>query len=90
MVGVAKEKMRMEVEISRYLMIRTEVVDESREPTRKFERNFRLLGRVYLNGISIGYEDGVLTVTVPRSITRDFYIDLADVFENLEVLARAS
>ncbi|BAT87449.1 15.4 kDa class V heat shock protein [Vigna umbellata] len=88
--GVRKEELRVEVEDSRYLIIRTEAVDESTEPARKFERKFRLPGRVDLDGISARYEDGVLTVTVPRSIRRGFYIDPADVSENLEVLAKAA
>ncbi|KAL2341268.1 hypothetical protein Fmac_009208 [Flemingia macrophylla] len=88
--GVRKEELRVEVEDSRYLKIRTEAVDESTEPARKFERKFRLPSRVDLDGISAGYEDGVLTVTVPRSLRRGFYIDPADVPDNLEVLARAA
>lgn len=90
MVGVRKEELRVEVEDSRYLIIRTQAVDESTEPARKFERKFRLPGRVDLDGISAGYEDGVLTITVPRSLSRGFYIDPSDVPENLEVLARAA
>ncbi|RDX80419.1 15.4 kDa class V heat shock protein [Mucuna pruriens] len=88
--GVRKEELRVEVEDSRYLIIRTEAVDESTEPARKFERKFRLPERVDLDGISARYEDGVLTVTVPRSLRGSFYIDPADVPENLEVLARAA
>lgn len=90
MAGVRKEELRVEVEDSRYLIIRTEAVDEFSEPVRKFLRKFRLPGRVDLDGISAGYENGVLTVTVPRSLRRGFYIDPADVPDRLEVLARAA
>nr|GMD91773.1 15.4 kDa class V heat shock protein [Ipomoea batatas] len=73
--GVEKEKIRVEVEDSRYLIIRTEggndVDDESTPPaTRSFMRKFRLPGMVDVDGISAGYRDGVLTVTVPRSFVR--------------------
>ncbi|KAL1358513.1 hypothetical protein HN51_003773 [Arachis hypogaea] len=90
--GVRKEELRVEVEDSRYLIIRTEAVDEfSSEPARKFRRKFRLPGRVDLDAISAGYEDGVLTITVPRSLRRGFYIDPNDVPHTLDnVLARAA
>lgn len=46
---------------------------------------------VDIDGISAKYEDGVLTVTVPRSFgRRGFLIDQADVHERLGVLARAA
>lgn len=90
MAGVREEELRLEVEDSKYLIIRTEAVDESTEPVRKFMRKFRLPERVDLDGISAGYEDGVLTITVPRSLRRGFYIDAADVPECFEVLARAA
>lgn len=81
----------MEVEDSKYLIIQTEAIDESTEPDRSFRRKFRLPGRIDIDGISAGYEDGVLTITVPRSIRRgSFFIDPADVPERLEVLARAA
>lgn len=81
----------MEVEDSKYLIIRTEAIDESTELARSFKRKFRLPGGIHVDGISAGYEDGVLTVTVPRSFRRGgFYIDPADVPEHLEVLARAA
>ncbi|PON84059.1 Small heat shock protein HSP [Trema orientale] len=89
--GVRKEEIKVEVEDSRYLIIRTEAIDESTQPARTFMRKFRLPGRVDIDGISAGYEDGVLTVTVPRSFRRrGFYIDPADVPERLETLARAA
>lgn len=54
-------------------------------------KKFRLPGMIDVNGISAGYEDGVLTVTVPRfSVRRGFYIEPADVSEQLGVLARAA
>lgn len=91
--GVRKEDLRVEVEDSKYLIIRTEVAvneEDSTEPVRKFERKFRLPGRVDIDGISAEYENGVLTVTVPRLIRRGFHIDPAVVPERLEVLARAA
>ncbi|MED6143894.1 hypothetical protein PIB30_009967 [Stylosanthes scabra] len=90
--GVRKEELRVEVEDSRYLIIRTEAVDgSSSEPSRKFRRKFRLPGRVDLDAISAGYEDGVLTITVPRSLRRGFYIHPADVPDTSDnLLARAA
>ncbi|CAB4275805.1 unnamed protein product [Prunus armeniaca] len=88
--GVRKEEIKVEVEDSIYLIIRTQRIDEATEPSRNFMRKFRIPGRVDLERISAGYEDGVLTVTVPRSLRRTFYIDPADVPERLEVLARAA
>ncbi|XVF26021.1 hypothetical protein REPUB_Repub13aG0264100 [Reevesia pubescens] len=89
--GVRKEEIKVEVEDSRYLIIRTEAMDKSTKPARNFMRKFRLPGMIDIDGVSAGYEDGVLTVTVPRSFRRSgFYIDPADVPERLEVLARAA
>ncbi|XP_028767857.1 15.4 kDa class V heat shock protein [Neltuma alba] len=89
--GVRKEELRVEVEDSRYLIIRTEEAEESTEaPARKFMRKFRLPARVDLEAISAGYENGVLTVTVPRSLRRGFFIDPSAVPETMEVLARAA
>ena len=87
MAGVRKEEIKVELEDSRYLIIRTEAVYESVEPAKRFMRKFRLPVRVDLDGISAGYEDGVLTVTVPR---RRFFIDPADLPENLHITATAS
>lgn len=68
MSGVRKEEIRVEMEDSIYLAIQTESASgESTEPAKSFMRKFRLPGRVDVNGISAGYENGVLTVTVPRS-----------------------
>ncbi|KAI3440140.1 SHSP domain-containing protein [Psidium guajava] len=89
--GVRREEIRVEVEDSRYLIIRTEAVEESREPARSFMRKFRLPHLVDVNGISAVYEDGVLTVKVPGSLARrGFLIDPSDLPERLEVLARAA
>ncbi|KAJ4838685.1 hypothetical protein Tsubulata_003117 [Turnera subulata] len=71
---------------SKYLIIRTEAVNESTRPAKSFMRKFRLPGRINVDGISAAYEEGVLRVTVPRPFTRrGFYIDPADVPERLEV-----
>ncbi|XWS18218.1 hypothetical protein CRYUN_Cryun32bG0024200 [Craigia yunnanensis] len=44
-----------------------------------------------IDGILAGYEDGVLTVTVPRTFKMSgVYIDPADVLERLEVFARVA
>ncbi|KAK8488251.1 hypothetical protein V6N13_120059 [Hibiscus sabdariffa] len=89
--GVRKEEIKVEVEDSRYLIIRTEGVGESTKPAMDFMRKFRLPGSIDIEGISAKYEDGVLTVTVPRSFRRSgFYIDPADVPDRVEVLARAA
>ncbi|KAE8721050.1 15.4 kDa class V heat shock protein [Hibiscus syriacus] len=89
--GVRKEEIKVEVEDSRYLIIRTEGINDSTEPTKNFMRKFRLPGSVDIDGISAKYEDGVLKVTVPRSFRRaGFYIDPADVPDRVEVLARAA
>lgn len=83
----------MEVEDSKYLIIRTEATDESSStgPARSFKKKFRLPGRINIEGISASYQDGVLTVTVPRIFTRrGFFIEPADLPERLEVLARAA
>ncbi|XP_041989422.1 15.4 kDa class V heat shock protein-like [Salvia splendens] len=69
--GVRKEEIKVEVEDSRYLIIRTEAVAD-----RSFSRKFRLPERVDVEGISAEYVDGVLTVKVPRSYIRmGFFID---------------
>lgn len=90
--GVKKEEIRVEVEDSKYLIIRTEAAAiESTEPAKNFLRKFRLPDRVDVSGISAGYEDGVLTVKVPRSyVRRGFFIEPADMPERMHVLARAA
>ncbi|KAK5831476.1 hypothetical protein PVK06_015274 [Gossypium arboreum] len=90
-LGVRKEEIKVEVEDSRYLIIRTEAIDDSTKPAMDFKRKFRLPGSIDIDGISAKYEDGVLTVTVPRTFRRgSFYIDPADVPDRVEVLARAA
>ncbi|XP_050370712.1 15.4 kDa class V heat shock protein [Argentina anserina] len=95
--GVRKEEIKVEVEDSIYLIIRTQrledddVGDESPIETRRtFMRKFRLPGQVDIERISAGYEDGILTITVPRLLRRSFFIEPADMPERLEVLARAA
>lgn len=57
-----------------------------------FKRKFRLPESIDITGISAGYEDGVLTVVVPKMVLRrrSFFIDPSDVLESLQVLARAA
>ncbi|XP_058093979.1 15.4 kDa class V heat shock protein [Magnolia sinica] len=89
--GVKKEEIRIEVEDSRYLIIRTERTSEATELAMNFMRKFRLPERVDLDGISAGLDDGVLTITVPRSFVRGrFRIDPADFPDTRHLLARAA
>ncbi|KAK9151798.1 hypothetical protein Syun_010107 [Stephania yunnanensis] len=90
--GVRKEEIRVEVEDSIYLIIRTQAAGEvATEPTRNFTRKFRLPGMIDMAGITAGYEDGVLTVTVPRSVAPGrFRVDPSELPEQYEVLARAA
>lgn len=91
MAGVRKEEIKVEVEDSTYVVIQTQAVDESSKPAKSFMRKFRLPGMIDVDGISAVHEYGVLTITVPRSFRRrGFYIDLADMPERLEVVARAA
>ncbi|KNA22011.1 hypothetical protein SOVF_038010 [Spinacia oleracea] len=85
--GVRKEEVKVELEDSKYLIIRTEAGDHSVDPPRRFTRKFRLPGRVNLDGISAAYEDGVLTVTVPRRV---FLINPDDLANRLQVTATAA
>lgn len=86
-----KEEIRVEIEDSRYLIIRTEAAEELTEPARSFLRKFRLPDTIDVNGISAGYENGVLTVAVPRSfVRRGFFIEPTDLSEQVGVLARAA
>ncbi|KAF8096933.1 hypothetical protein N665_0298s0004 [Sinapis alba] len=89
--GLRKEEIKVEVEDSIYLIIRTETIVD-RSPVRSFKRKFRLPGSIDITGISAGYEDGVLTVIVPKVVLRrrSFFIDPSDVPESLQVLARAA
>lgn len=91
--GVRKEEIRVDLEDSKFLIIRTESIEGSTEqPAKNFYRKFRLPDRIEINGISAAYEDGVLTVTVPKTIVRrrGFFIDPNDVPDRLEILARAA
>ncbi|XP_057962030.1 15.4 kDa class V heat shock protein [Malania oleifera] len=89
--GLRKEEIRVEVEDSIYLIIRTEAAGESTEPARIFMRKFRLPGMVDIDNISAIHEDGILTVTVPRRfVRRGFYIEPTDLPERPELLARAA
>ncbi|KAD7117952.1 hypothetical protein R6Q59_005026 [Mikania micrantha] len=91
--GVRKEEICVEVEDSRYLIIRTESADDTvtMPGGRTFMKKFRLPDTIDVNGISACYENGVLTVTVPRSfVRRGFYIEPADLPQQTEVLARAA
>ncbi|KGN64532.1 15.4 kDa class V heat shock protein [Cucumis sativus] len=68
--GVRKEEIKVEVEDSRYLIIRTEAVNGVTSPAKSFSRKFRLPVLVDVDGISAGFENGVLEITVPRSSFR--------------------
>lgn len=88
-----KEEIKVEVEDSIYLIIRTEATERSSDPpVMSFKRKFRLPESIDITGISAGYEDGVLTVIVPKMIVRrrSFFIEPSDVPESLQVLARAA
>ncbi|XP_068319064.1 15.4 kDa class V heat shock protein-like [Pyrus communis] len=93
--GVRKEEIKVQVEDSVYLIIRTQRLEEEEEesteqPSRTFMRKFLIPAEADIERISARYEDGVLTVTVPRSLRRAFFIEPADVPERLQVLARAA
>ncbi|KAJ6829919.1 18.8 kDa class V heat shock protein [Iris pallida] len=70
--GVRKEDIKVEVEDSRYLIIRTADDDDYNHANSigrmKFTRKFRLPKMVDVDAISASYEDGVLTVRVPRAL----------------------
>ncbi|KAK4360952.1 hypothetical protein RND71_019904 [Anisodus tanguticus] len=90
--GLKKEEIKVEVDDSRYLIIRTEAANETTEPIRSFMRKFRLPGMVDMDGISASYRDGVLTVTVPRTLVRrGFFVEPDDLPERMVNLgARAA
>ena len=68
-----------------------EICSTRRADPANFMRKFRLPGSVDVDGISAGYEDGVLTITVPRSYRRrGLLIDQSAMPEMLEVTARAA
>lgn len=83
----------MEVEDSKYMIIRTEraAVDDDDEHIPEFIRKFRLPEMVDVEGIVAKYEDGVLTVTVPRSMSLGrIRIRPDDVAEGRNAVARAA
>ncbi|CAH8390883.1 unnamed protein product [Eruca vesicaria subsp. sativa] len=85
-----KEDIKVEIEDSMYLIIRTETTERS--PVRSLRMRFRLPESIDMIGISASYENGVLTVIVPKRVLRrrSFLIDPSDVPESLHVLARAA
>ncbi|XP_074577361.1 15.4 kDa class V heat shock protein-like isoform X2 [Curcuma longa] len=90
--GLRKEDIRVEVEDSKYMIIRTErpTVDDD-EHIPEFIRKFRLPEMVDVEGIVAKYEDGVLTVTVPRSMSLGrIRIRPDDVAEGRNAVARAA
>lgn len=99
MLGVRKEEIRVEVEDGRYLVIRTDLGDDEEVSVeerrrRSFMRKFRLPEMVDVDQISAGYEDGVLTVNVPRRLAsrrprvENIVVDLAA--EERNSVARAA
>ncbi|AEE84517.1 15.4 kDa class V heat shock protein [Arabidopsis thaliana] len=90
--GLRKEEIKVEIEDSIYLIIRTEATPMSPpdQPLKTFKRKFRLPESIDMIGISAGYEDGVLTVIVPKRIMTRRLIDPSDVPESLQLLARAA
>ncbi|KAG7546643.1 Alpha crystallin/Hsp20 domain [Arabidopsis suecica] len=90
--GFRKEEIKVEIEDSIYLIIRTEATRLSPpdQPVKSFKRKIRLPESIDMIGISAGYEDGVLTVIVPKRITTRRFIEPSDVPESLQLLARAA
>ncbi|KAF8114973.1 hypothetical protein N665_0030s0022 [Sinapis alba] len=88
--GLRKEDIKVEIEDSIYLIIRTESTEIL--PVRSLKRKFRLPESIDMIGISASYENGVLTVIVPKRVLRrrSFFIDPSDVPQSLHVLARAA
>ncbi|CAF2237555.1 hypothetical protein BRARA_H01093 [Brassica rapa] len=88
--GLRKEDIKVEIEDSIYLIIRTKTTEIS--PVRSLKRKFRLPESIDMIGITANYEDGVLTVIVPKRVLRrrSFFIDPSDVPQSLHVLARAA
>ena len=62
MPGVRKDEIRVELEDSRYLIIRTEAIDESTQPTKTFMRKFQLPSMIDVDGISAGYDEITRTI----------------------------
>ncbi|KAJ4981310.1 hypothetical protein NE237_032147 [Protea cynaroides] len=89
--GMRKEEIRVEVEDSRYLIIKTQAVDGKPEPARSFMKKFKLPVLIDVSGISAGYEDGLLRITVPKSfVNRKIRIDPAHLPKRYQVLAPAA
>ncbi|XP_023001317.1 15.4 kDa class V heat shock protein [Cucurbita maxima] len=88
--GVRKEEIKVEVEDSRYLIIRTQAVDGVTVPAKSFSRKFRLPVLVDVDAISAGFENGVLEITVPRSFRTRSVIHQTDSPDQLQLLARAA
>ncbi|XP_072951801.1 15.4 kDa class V heat shock protein [Typha angustifolia] len=96
--GIRKEEIRVEVEDSLYLVIRTESVDVNERATeaegdrrRQFNRKFRLPRMVDVDRISAGYDNGVLTVTVPRMVAMGrLRIDTQEAAQAHNPVARAA
>ncbi|PKU65516.1 15.4 kDa class V heat shock protein [Dendrobium catenatum] len=71
--GVRIEEVRVELEDSRYLVIRTELSsaeggDDRDRRGKEFMKKFRLPAMVNVEGISAAYENSLLTVLIPRTI----------------------
>ncbi|GAA0140397.1 chaperone [Lithospermum erythrorhizon] len=89
--GIREDAIRVEIVESKYLSIRTEAVQESEEPARSFMRKFKLPEGMDVDNISVGYEDGFLTITVPKSHMRTgFFIHPDDMPEISHVSAKAA
>lgn len=89
--GVKKEEIRVEVEDSRYLIIRTERTNDSTKPGRSFMSKIRLPSMINIEATLAVYKDGHLTVRVPRLTTRiGFFIDPSDLTQHVQVVARAA
>lgn len=75
----------MEIEDFIYLIICMEIMDRLLGlMVRSFKRKFWLLELIDIIGILVGYEDGVLIVSVLKVVLgrRSFFIDFFDVFES--------
>ncbi|KAJ3670438.1 hypothetical protein LUZ60_010762 [Juncus effusus] len=73
--GIKKQEIRVEVENSIYLSIYTNLEEEEQTERytkhRNFNKKFRLPLRVNLDGITARYENGMLSVDVPRLVSRE-------------------
>ncbi|KAJ3705285.1 hypothetical protein LUZ61_008990 [Rhynchospora tenuis] len=96
--SLRKEEIRVEVEDSKYMVIRTELCDigagteqdaAERMRRKSLNRKFRLPVRLNLDEITARYEDGVLTVTVPRLFRRP-QIDYSGLDQTFKPLAPAA